>query len=82
MNLASRAVLGLGDYEHQRFTSDTDRKRFDSDLNRAAEMLCQAAGVFKHLAESVLPAWDLVGMQDVKSRPADVSSESALALSE
>jgi hypothetical protein len=82
VNLASRAVAGLGDYEHQRFTSDKDRKRLDVDLNAAAELLCKAAGVFKLLADEIVPSWDLVAAHDARSRPPDVSLETAQALSE
>lgn len=84
MNLASRSVAGLGDYEHQRNTSESERKRLDEQLNAAADMLCRAAGILDHIAQDLVPAWDNSLSPDSKEavqRPIDLSPDILVALS-
>lgn len=39
-------------------TSSADDKRKIDKMAQAADMLCRASGVFDHVAQTVLPAWE------------------------
>lgn len=82
MNLASRSVDNLGNYEHQRNTSESERKRLDEQLNAAADMLCRAAGIFDYLVQDLLPRWDASADNPPATRmPVDLSPDVLAALS-
>lgn len=82
-NLAGRQVASLGDYERQRQTSESERKRLDELINSAADMLCRAAGVFTYMSQTLLPNRDRsLGEASRSPLPIDLSQEMTEALSE
>ncbi|KZV79689.1 hypothetical protein EXIGLDRAFT_743064 [Exidia glandulosa HHB12029] len=83
-DLAHATTAPLGAYEHERGTSGTQRKANDDALAGAVKLLCRAAGVFGHIAEKVIPAWDTYETKNgLKSppRPVDLSADVLHALS-
>ncbi|KII92563.1 hypothetical protein PLICRDRAFT_134270 [Plicaturopsis crispa FD-325 SS-3] len=80
-NLARSVVTSLGIYERERAISDIERKAKDEKLNFAVTLLCRASGMFQHVSETVIPAWDKQGSRDTAPRPPEVRKEvnSALA---
>ena len=53
--MATINVRALGHYEHQRHTSDLERRRMDEIINVAADTLCRASGILTHLSDHVIP---------------------------
>lgn len=79
-NLARSTVASLGRYEYERTISDSSRKTKDEKLNFAVQLLCRASGAFKHLSDTILPAWDHCDTS-AQNRPPDVTQEVTNALS-
>lgn len=52
-------VDSLGSYEQDRAVSNETRQSKDKELNVAVDFLCKASGIFAHVADTVLPAWDV-----------------------
>jgi len=76
-DLAHATVVSLGNYELEGHLSESERKEKDELLNFAARTLCRAAGIFKHIPDTILvntPGWK------GKERPPDLSPEVLTAL--
>jgi len=72
-------VYTLGIYERDLGVSEAERKRGDDQINSAADTLCKAAGVFKHLAEVVIPEWE-ASPASPKTRPPELTRDVTAAL--
>ncbi|KAG1715616.1 hypothetical protein ID866_1540 [Astraeus odoratus] len=77
-NFARLTVTSLGNYEHEPAISDVERRAKDEKLNFAVSLLCRASGVFTHLSDATLCAWDHAGAPG--PRPPDWTSELCTAL--
>ena len=62
-NLARSTLFSLGAYEHERHLTDTERRVKDEKLSFAVNLLCRASGVYLHIAEVVLPQWEMANPQ-------------------
>ncbi|KAG8839639.1 hypothetical protein FRB91_011619 [Serendipita sp. 411] len=87
-NLAASSVTSLGQYERERAITDAQRKVKDEKLNFSVQLFLKAAGVFSHVAESVIPQWErALEESNVKAdplmglRPVEFNRELVLALS-
>lgn len=79
-NLARSTVISLGDYEHERHISDTDRQSKDAKLNFAVNLLQRASGVYLHVADVVLPQCNVANLEASKRVP-DMNKDVITALS-
>lgn len=79
-NLARSIVIILGDYEHNRHSSESDRKLKDDRLQSALTLLCRASGVFFHTAQVVLPKTEALNPESSKKIP-DMNKDVVAALS-
>ncbi|SDA02787.1 BZ3500_MvSof-1268-A1-R1_Chr11-1g03157 [Microbotryum saponariae] len=81
-NNSASLVASLGSYEFSNTLSTTDLRRHDQVVQKAAEMLCRAAGLLAHLSEVVIPRWETaVGLDSLaKSRPFELTREVTMGL--
>ncbi|KDE03854.1 hypothetical protein MVLG_05676 [Microbotryum lychnidis-dioicae p1A1 Lamole] len=81
-NNSASLVASLGSYELSNTLSKTDLNRHDQVIQKAADMLCRAAGLLAHLSEVVIPRWEIaVGLDNLsKSRPVELTKEVTMGL--
>lgn len=79
-NLARSIVIILGDYEHNRHSSESDHKLKDDRLQSALTLLCRASGVFLYTAQVVLPKAETLNPESSKKIP-DMNKDVVAALS-
>jgi hypothetical protein len=68
-NLARSTVLSLGDYEHERHITDTERRSKDDKISFAANLLSRASGIYLHIAEVVLPQYETANAETCRRIP-------------
>ncbi|SCV73281.1 BQ2448_7207 [Microbotryum intermedium] len=81
-NFSASLVASLGSYEFSDTLSTIDLGRHDEVVQKAADMLCRAAGVLAHLSQVVIPRWETaVGVESLaKTRPVELTRDVTMGL--